>query len=168
MSAQDIVVTAQGARFLGRRFPCSIGRGGILPAALKREGDGATPSGTHAICAAFYRADRKARPLAWASPIGPGDLWSDDSTDAAYNQFTRAPYPFSHERLRMGVPLYDLFFVTDWNYPEATPKMGSAIFIHQWRKPRHPTAGCVAFRRDHLRWIAAHVTPRTRLIVKAR
>jgi L,D-peptidoglycan transpeptidase YkuD (ErfK/YbiS/YcfS/YnhG family) len=45
MSRIDIVVTRWGARFMGRRFPCAIGRGGITQ--TKREGDGATPAGTH-------------------------------------------------------------------------------------------------------------------------
>jgi L,D-peptidoglycan transpeptidase YkuD (ErfK/YbiS/YcfS/YnhG family) len=32
--------------------------------------------------------------------------------------------------------------------------MGSAIFIHQWRKPGYPTAGCIALSREHLWHIA--------------
>ena len=43
MKATDIVVTRMGARFMGRAFPCSIGRGGIVPARAKREGDGFSP-----------------------------------------------------------------------------------------------------------------------------
>ncbi len=43
--AGALVVGPWGARFLGRRFPCSVGRGGIVPAAVKREGDGASPAG---------------------------------------------------------------------------------------------------------------------------
>ena len=41
----DIVVTPTGARFLNRRFPCTVGRGGIVAPGAKREGDGATPAG---------------------------------------------------------------------------------------------------------------------------
>lgn len=77
----------------------------------------------------------------------------------------RAPYPFSHERLRRADPLYDLVLVTDWNRPCALPGAGSAIFIHHWRKPHHPTEGCIALRRDHLLWIAARIGYETRLIV---
>ena len=51
-------------------------------------------------------------------------------------------------------------------WPEAEPGRGSCIFIHQWRRPGYPTAGCVAFRRDHLRQIARRITPDTRLIVR--
>ncbi len=154
-----------GLRFLGRRFPCSIGRGGILPAAAKREGDGATPAGVHAIVGMLYRPDRMARPADWALPIGPGDLWSDDSRDTDYNQMVRAPYPFSHERLRRADPLYDLVLLTGWNWPEAVPGRGSAIFLHRWRRPGYPTAGCVALAPADLLWIAQRITYQTRLIV---
>jgi len=163
VTPSDLVLTRQGVRFLGRRFPCSIGRGGI--SAAKREGDGATPAGVHRIVGVLYRPDRMACPVPWAVPIGPGDLWSDDVRDAEYNHMVRAPYAPSHERLRRADPLYDLVLVTDWNWPDAEPGCGSAIFFHQWRRPGYPTEGCVAFRRDHLRWIAARLTPESRLIV---
>ncbi|MBK1634254.1 L,D-transpeptidase family protein [Rhodovulum adriaticum] len=163
MRHTDLVLTPTHLRFCGRRFPCSIGRGGVT--GTKREGDGATPRGTHRIVGMLYRPDRMARPAGWAMPIGPGDLWSDDPGDAAYNQMVRAPYPHSHERLRRADPLYDLVLLTDWNWPRAMPGRGSAIFVHQWRKPHHPTEGCIALHGDHLRWVAARIAPGTRLIV---
>ena len=165
MKPTDIVVTPQGARFMGRRFPCAIGRGGITKA--KREGDGATPAGTHRFQGMLYRRDRLARPAYWALPLGPSDLWSDDPQDPAYNLYTRRPHAFRHERLHRPDPLYDLILLTDWNWPDATPGHGSAIFVHVWRKPRHPTAGCVAFARKDLVWIAARIRHETRLIVQA-
>lgn len=164
MRPGDITVTRMGARFLGRRFPVALGRGGIT--LDKREGDGATPAGAHRIVGCLYRADRLARPCAWARPIGPRDLWSDDVADPDYNQMVRAPHNFSHERLARGDPLYDLVLVLDWNWPRAEPGRGSAIFVHRWRGPRHPTAGCVAFRRDHLLWITQRLALGTRLIVQ--
>lgn len=163
MTPQDLVLTPRGVRFFGRRFPCSIGKGGLSN--TKREGDGATPTGVHHILGMLYRPDRIARPVEWAIPIGPQDLWSDDTSDSHYNHMVTAPYDFSHERLRRADPLYDLVLITDWNWPNAVPHQGSAIFIHQWRRPGYPTEGCVAFRRDHLRWIAQRVTHGTRLII---
>ena len=163
MSPADLVLTPMGLRFLGRRFPCSIGRGGLT--ACKREGDGATPLGSHRIVGLLYRPDRMARPAAWARAIGPRDLWSDDGTDPDYNHMVRAPHRYSHEPLRRADPLYDLVLITGWNWPRAETGRGSAIFLHQWRKPRHPTEGCIALSRDHLRWIAQRITPGTRLIV---
>ncbi|MEO9782317.1 MAG: L,D-transpeptidase family protein [Sedimentitalea sp.] len=163
MSVNDMVLTPTGLRLCGRRFPCSIGKGGITT--RKREGDGATPVGVHRIVGLLYRADRMARPTGWACPIGPVDLWSDDQRDPEYNLHVRAPHEFSHEALRRADPLYDLVLLTDWNWPHAVPGHGSAIFLHQWRRSGYPTEGCLAFRRDHLRWIAQHAIPGTRLIV---
>lgn len=165
MTPSDIVVTAAGARFMGRRFACSVGRGGITSA--KREGDGATPAGVHRLVGMLYRADRMARPADWALPIGPFDLWSDAVDDIDYNRFVRAPYPHSHERLHRADPLYDLILLTDWNWPEAQPGRGSAIFVHIWRRPGCPTAGCVGFARRDLAWIAPRIRHETRLIIRA-
>lgn len=167
MTRDDIVVSRMGAWFKGRRFPCSIGRGGVVPPGAKREGDGATPAGELRIVGMLYRPDRISPPTGWAQVIGPGDLWSDDGTDPDYNHLVRAPHRFSHEHLRRADPMYDLVLITDWNWPDAVPGRGSAIFVHQWRRPGAPTAGCVAFARRDLRWIAGRVMPGTRLIIRA-
>ncbi len=163
MTPHDLVLTPRGVRFRGRRLPCAIGRGGVTP--HKREGDGATPAGTHRITGIFYRPDRMARPSDWAAPVGPRDLWSDDPRDSAYNRHVRAPHAGSFEALRRPDPLYDVVLITDWNRPDATPGKGSAIFVHVWRAPRRPTAGCVAFSRRDLLWIVRHIRPGARLIV---
>nr|WP_168219714.1 L,D-transpeptidase family protein [Pseudotabrizicola formosa] len=166
MTPADLVITRWGARFMGRRFPCVVGRGGIVPARAKREGDGATPAGTHRIVGMLYHPARLAPPADWALPTAPADRWSDDSEDRDYNLMVRLPHPHSHERLQRPDPLYDLILITDWNWPQAEPGRGSAIFVHTWRKPRYPTAGCVAFARADLLWIAARIQHRTRLIIR--
>jgi len=161
---EDLVLSGGRVRFRGQHYPCTIGRGGHT--ARKREGDGATPRGEHRIVGLLYRPDRMARPTDWAVPIRPRDLWSDDPEDPEYNMMVTGPHPFSHEVLRRADPLYDLVLITDWNWPYAVRGRGSCIFIHQWRRPGYPTAGCVAFRRDHLRRIAQRITYGTRLIVR--
>lgn len=165
-SQTDIVVSKWDARFMGRKFPCAIGKGGIT--SQKREGDGATPRGTHYMPCTLYRADRVPHII---SPISdkmilPRDLWCDAPDHPDYNLAVQTPFSPSHERLQRGDRLYDLVIITNWNWPDAKPQKGSAIFVHRWRKPRHPTEGCVAFRSDHLRWIAQRLTPRTRLIIR--
>jgi len=159
----DLVLTKRGVRFMGQYFPCTIGKGGILTD--KREGDGATPRGHHKITGLLYRADRLPAPAPWAQPIGKDDLWSDASGDAHYNQLVRAPYAHSHERLRRADPLYDMILLTDWNWPVAQSGKGSAIFLHSWRRRCYPTEGCIAFRRDHMAFIARHAAPGTSVIV---
>ncbi|WP_297771948.1 L,D-transpeptidase family protein [uncultured Roseovarius sp.] len=164
MTPDDLVLTPVGLRFRGQRYPCTVGRGGLSD--RKREGDGATPVGAHRIVGLLYRPDRMARPADWAVPIRPGDLWSDDPCDEDYNLMVRAPYPHSHEMLRRPDPLYDLILITDWNWPHAVRERGSCIFIHRWRRPGFPTAGCVGLRPDHLRSIARRITFGARLIVR--
>jgi len=166
VTARDLAVTPTGLWFLGRRFPCVVGKGGIT--ARKREGDGATPVGSHRLIGMLYRPDRLARPADWALPIGPLDLWSDDPKDPDYNTMVRAPHGFGHERLRRSDPLYDLVILTDWNWPYAVPDRGSAIFVHRWRRPGYPTEGCVALNDAHLRWIAPRIRHGCRLIVSER
>ena len=164
MKRTDLVVTPGGLRFLGRRFPCTVGRGGVTGA--KREGDGATPRGVHRLVGLLYRPDRMRRPTDWAVPIRPGDLWSDDPGHEDYNTMVRAPYPHSHEVLRRADPLYDLVLLTDWNWPYAVKGRGSAIFIHRWRKPGHPTEGCIGLRPRDLDWIVPRIRYETRLVVR--
>lgn len=163
MKPNDLVVTPTGLRFLGRRFACTIGRGGITD--CKKEGDGATPRGVHGLVGMLYRADRLRRPADWALPIGPFDLWSDDIKDPDYNMMVRAPHAFGHEKLRRADPMYDLVILTNWNWPYAVKGRGSAIFIHQWRGPGRATAGCVALRRADLLWIAPRINYSSRLVI---
>lgn len=170
MRFDDLVLTPGGVRFMGQLIPCSIGRGGIT--ADKREGDGATPVGAHRIVGGAYRSDRMRHPWGGAEgpftmrPIGLSDIWSDDVNDPAYNHgVTAHGYPYSHEVMRRADPMYDLVLMTDWNWPDAVPGRGSAIFLHVWRKPRFPTAGCVAFAKTDLLWITRRITPNARLIV---
>ena len=163
MTPDDLVLTPRGVRFQGQLYPCTIGKTGITR--NKREGDKATPAGIHRIVGMLYRPDRIPAPVPWAMPIGTRDLWSDDGTQGDYNSLVQAPYPHSHEVLRRADPLYDLVILTDWNWPDAVAGRGSAIFIHQQRRPGYPTEGCVAFSRAHLHQIAVRLTRHSRLIV---
>ena len=163
MKTTDLIVTPTHMRFMGRRFPCSVGKGGLTD--HKKEGDGATPRGVHRLVGMLYRPDRMGQPADWALPIHNGDLWSDDPAHEEYNMMVRAPYPHSHEKLRRADPLYNLVILTDWNWPYAVKGRGSAIFIHRWRKPGHPTEGCIGLRPNDLSWIAPRIQHSSRLIV---
>jgi L,D-peptidoglycan transpeptidase YkuD (ErfK/YbiS/YcfS/YnhG family) len=157
----DLVVGRWGACFRGRRFPCAIGSGGIGD--KRAEGDGITPAGRHRIEAVLVRPGR-AR-LA-GRPIGPRDGWSDDPADPAYNRPVRLPRAARAEALFRPDPLYDIVAVLDWNRAPVVPGRGSAIFLHVWRRPRHPTEGCIAFARRDLVWILARWTPASRVVVR--
>lgn len=158
------MLSPRGLRVGGRWLPCVRGRGGVT--GVKREGDGCTPKGVHAIVGMLYRPDRMRRPVDWAVPIRPGNLWSDDPRHEDYNLMVRAPYPHSHERLRRADPLYDLVILTGWNWPRAERGRGSAIFVHRWRGPGRPTEGCVGLRPRDLAWVARRISVRSRLVVR--
>jgi L,D-peptidoglycan transpeptidase YkuD (ErfK/YbiS/YcfS/YnhG family) len=166
----DLVVGAWGARFLGRRFACSIGRGGVVPEMAKREGDGTSPAGVWRLTGLYWRADRSRRPLTVlaAVPLGPQQGWAEDPEDPDYNLPIKHPHPFPADRMTRGDPLYDICAITDHNVAPAVPGAGSAIFVHLWRRPRWPTAGCIAFRRADLEWILARWQPRSRLVIRER
>ena len=165
---EDLVVGPWGARFLGRRIPCAHGRGGIQ--AIKQEGDLASPAGAWRLLWLYWRADRMARPGTElpATPLGPQQGWSEAPEDPDYNRPIRHPHGFPADRMRRGDALYDICAVTDQNMNPTVPGGGSAIFVHLWRKPRHPTAGCIAFRRRDLEWILARWTPRSRVVIRPR
>lgn len=158
----DLFVGRWGARFRGRRLACAVGRGGI--GRKRTEGDGVTPAGCHRIEKILLRPDRT---RLCGRPIGPRDGWSDDPADPDYNRLIQMPHRFGHERLRRPDRMYDLIAVLDWNRAPVVPGRGSAIFLHIWRAPRRPTAGCIAFSRVDLAWILAHWTPSSRVVVRA-
>ena len=162
MTPHDIVLKPRGVRFMGRHFPVSIGKAGRVQE--KSEGDGGTPIGQLRVAQIFYRPDRVPCPAPWAIPIGPRDLWCDAPAHENYNHLVKAPFAHSHEQMRRADPLYDIVITTDWNWPDATPGAGSAIFLHQWRRPGYPSEGCLAFKRSDISWIARQVHPGTRII----
>lgn len=138
--------------------PCVIGKGGLVPAAGKREGDGATPAGDWPIRAALLRPGRIGREHAPALPwrwIRGNDGWCDDPADPAYNRPVALPRPTGHERLARDDQAYDVIVVLGHNDAPPVPGMGSAIFFHQWvigadGAPR-ATEGCVAVAPESMR-----------------
>ena len=123
---------------------CALGRTGIT--AKKREGDGATPLASMAVCGGYIRrrstfAARSALDLA---PIGRRDGWCDAPADRNYNRPVRLPYAASHEEMWREDGLYDICLVLDWNVTERRRGRGSAIFLHVAQAGYPPTEGCVA------------------------
>ena len=127
---------------------CMIGRGGTCAAADKREGDGCTPLGLWPIRGVLLRlgkVDAVAIRLPWRW-IRPGDGWSDDPVDPAYNRPVRLPRGSSAESLIRADDAYDIIVVLGHNDKPPVPGQGSAIFFHL--SEGRPTAGCVAIERD--------------------
>lgn len=129
-------------------MPCRLGRNGICPGAQKREGDGATPAGLHALRQVYFRPDRLAQPRLPLPVIALDPLagWCDDPQHVLYNRPVRRPFAASHEALWRTARVYDLIVVLDYNLEPAVPGRGSAIFLHQTTDDLSPgaTEGCVA------------------------
>lgn len=136
----------------GRLVRCAVGRGGVAQAALKREGDGATPLGVWPLGRVLYRADRIGAPRTAlpARALSPNDGWCDDPADPSYNRPVTLPHPASAEALWRDDGLYDLVVVLSHNHDPPAPGMGSAIFLHVARPDYAPTEGCVALARSDL------------------
>jgi L,D-peptidoglycan transpeptidase YkuD (ErfK/YbiS/YcfS/YnhG family) len=121
----------------------ALGRGGV--AALKREGDGATPLGRFPVRAVLYRADRMKRPrtLLPLRAIRSNDAWCEDPADRSYNRLVEASSRPGIDRLSRDDRLYDVILVLGFNDRPRVRGRGSAIFVHLARQNYAPTAGCI-------------------------
>lgn len=148
--------------------PCALGRGGVV--AKKREGDGATPSGSFPLRRLWYRADRFTEAVKCSlpmRPIGREDGWCDDPAAAEYNRPVILPHPARHERMWRDDALYDLVVELGYNDAPVVPGAGSAIFLHVARPDYGPTEGCVAVARVDLLRLLAGIGAETRLRIAA-
>ena len=131
----------------GRTVRAAFGRSGVIAAADKREGDGATPLGAWPLRRVWWRADRLSSAPATALPlraIAPEDGWCDAPDDPAYNRPVRLPYRASAEVMQRQDGLYDVVVELGHNDDPPVPGLGSAIFLHVARPDFGPTQGCVA------------------------
>ena len=145
----------------GREDRCRLGKGGVVSADAKREGDGATPLGCWPVRFCLWRADRLARPdtRLTCHAVTPNDLWCDAPDHPAYNRWCRAPLDASHERLWRDDMAYDLLVVLGHNDGLPVPGMGSAIFLHLDRPDHRSTLGCVAVEPDTMIGLLRRVAP---------
>ncbi len=158
----ELIVTPDGmARWNGHEMRCALGRGGIVAAAAKREGDGATPAGLLAMQRVLYRPDRGPVPVfrLASCPVAPGDGWCDDPADSDYNRPVTLPHRARCETLWRHDALYDLVCVLGWNDAPIVPGAGSAIFLHVARPDYAPTEGCVALDRSDLERVLSEAAP---------
>lgn len=147
--------------FQDQDLPCALGRGGLIAAEAKREGDGATPLGVWPFRRVYWRSDRLDKPQTDLpiDAIHPDDGWCDEPGDAGYNRLVRRPYPASCETMTREDELYDVVVVLGHNDNPPTPSAGSAIFLH-CAKPGFPTTeGCVALQRSDLLRVLRAVKP---------
>jgi len=171
--------SAAGWRQVGASIPVAVGRKGLAwgrglhPDSLmqpphntlpcKHEGDGKSPQGIFALASLFGEAPQGALPFA---PLLPyrcttgGLLCVDDTASGGYNAITDSPairrQAASFEEMRRRDSLYLLGAVVAYNTGESTlAGDGSCIFLHVWRGPAKPTAGCTAMAYSDMLRVAA-------------
>jgi L,D-peptidoglycan transpeptidase YkuD (ErfK/YbiS/YcfS/YnhG family) len=146
----------------------AFGKGGALPGAAKREGDGATPLGSWSLDGLLLRPDRVAAPatqLPWRW-LRPDDGWCDAADDPAYNRPVSHPYSASAERLWRDDQAYDVIIVLGHNQRPVAPGAGSAIFWHVAQPDWRPTEGCIAMEREALIALLPRLTPAMHLEIR--
>lgn len=157
-----------GLAWPGGGAPCVFGRSGLVPAADKREGDGATPIGQWPLRQVYYRPDRLAAPATQlpVTAMTPDMGWCDDPASPAYNRLVTLPFAASHEELWREDHAYDLVVVLGHNDGPPKPGMGSAIFLHLMQPDARPTEGCVACALEGLLALLAQAAPGDELVVE--
>jgi L,D-peptidoglycan transpeptidase YkuD (ErfK/YbiS/YcfS/YnhG family) len=155
--ANIFIISNSSALFMGQEIPIAIGKNGFCFSHHKHEGDGKTPLIDLRPTAFFYRPDRVRRIKTFlpTTALKQSDGWCDAPLDREYNQFVARPFRASSENLYRNDHCYDYILATDYNYPNATPHKGSAIFIHIMHDDNRPTAGCIAFRKNDFQRIIA-------------
>lgn len=168
MPSSVFEATAGGnLRWPGGAARCVLGRSGAVDAAIKREGDGATPLGAWPIRGVYYRPDRLSAPATRlpAIAITPGMGWCDDPAAGDYNRRIALPFAPSHEKLWREDSLYDLIVELGYNDAPVIPGRGSAIFLHVASPAFSPTEGCVATGLSSLLALIAVAAPGDRLAI---
>ena len=161
-------------RQVGGAVPVSLGRNGLAAAnrissglPLKVEGDGKTPIGTFSLESIFGRESSFPTGLPYLA-IARETEAIDDPASRYYNRLVdrrnirKADWKSSEQMFRKD-SLYDLGVVVGYNSAPVLPGRGSCIFLHIWRSPGAPTAGCVAMARPDLerivRWLKSAARP---------
>jgi L,D-peptidoglycan transpeptidase YkuD (ErfK/YbiS/YcfS/YnhG family) len=155
-------------RRVGGPWTARLGRSGL--STHKREGDGATPTGTYRLGATMYGIAPNPGVRFRYHRLVCGDWWDEDPASHTYNTFQhvacgRAP-PFGggSEALWRISPQYRYFAVIDYNASPTVPGRGSAIFLHV---AVGATAGCASLPERRLvqvlRWLKPSARPLIRL-----
>jgi L,D-peptidoglycan transpeptidase YkuD (ErfK/YbiS/YcfS/YnhG family) len=144
-----------------------LGRSGL--SAAKREGDGATPTGTYRLGSTIYGiAEDPGTPGPYRR-LTCGDWWDEDPSSPTYNRFrhvacgTRPSFGGSSEALWRISPQYRYFAVVEYNVRPTVPGRGSAIFVHV---AAGPTAGCVSLPEPQLVALLRWLRPTKRALIR--
>jgi L,D-peptidoglycan transpeptidase YkuD (ErfK/YbiS/YcfS/YnhG family) len=141
-----------------------LGRSGL--SARKREGDGATPTGTFLLGPTVYGIAPNPGVRGPYHRLVCGDWWDEDPRSPTYNTFrhvacgARPPFGGGSEALWKVAPQYRYFAVIEYNAQPVVRGRGSAIFLHV---AAGSTAGCISLPEPRLvrllRWLRPWARP---------
>jgi L,D-peptidoglycan transpeptidase YkuD (ErfK/YbiS/YcfS/YnhG family) len=152
---------------VGDDVPVSLGRNGLAwgrglhgerlsAAPVKAEGDGRAPAGVFSLPRAFIGPSESFRSSLKfpVHQVTPQTVCVDTVASKYYNQMfeenTVTKDWNSEERMLRPDGLYRYGLFVDHNAPNTQPGAGSCIFMHLWRGPSSPTAGCTAMAEPGL------------------
>lgn len=159
-SIEGVMLCMQDGRVV-RQIPVTVGKNSVIAAQKKREGDGCTPCGTYPIRRGMWReADLDTE--FDMQLITPRMIWIDDAEMSQYNTLVEddgTSLSGHGERLIDYEVCYRYLLVVEYNTSPVRPGLGSAIFIHAWKKPGTATHGCVAMSMEQMQWLVEWVRP---------
>lgn len=154
----------------GRVLKAVAGKGGVINADSKREGDGATPIGQFYCRELWFRPDRVNLPenllFDQVHPIIEQDGWCDEPSHMDYNKPVKLPFAASHEQLWREDSAYDVMIPLGYNDAPAVAGKGSAIFFHLMHDDARPTEGCIAIARADMLALLPQLSPKTLMVIE--
>lgn len=155
-------------------WPAETGSGHLLAAAVRREGDHATPIGVFGIGDTIYGNQPKPAGLGYAfHRLACGDWWDEDPYSSRYNQFVHVACGVSPAFASWSEPLwtetlaYPYLAVIQFNLNpirSGATALGSGIFLHSW--VGGATNGCVAIHEAELVRVLRWLKPSDRPVVE--
>jgi L,D-peptidoglycan transpeptidase YkuD (ErfK/YbiS/YcfS/YnhG family) len=169
-------------RVVGTRVAVSLGRHGMAwgrglqqppdHGPIKKEGDGKSPAGAFALERAFGVAaglPDAAHGFPYLATL-PSTYCVEDTRSEFYNLVidSREATSKAWERwspLRRPDGLFDWGVIVRQNEPDVHRGAGSCVFLHIWRGPGVPTAGCTAMARQSIEAIVSWLVPDARPVL---
>jgi L,D-peptidoglycan transpeptidase YkuD (ErfK/YbiS/YcfS/YnhG family) len=169
--AYDRTNASRAWRQVSGPWPAETGSGHLVAAAVRREGDHATPIGVFGFGATIYGNQPKPAGLHYAyHRLACGDWWDEDPYSPRYNQFVHVACGLTPAFASWSEPLwtetvaYPYFAVIRFNVnpvQRGSDAPGSGIFLHSW--VGGATEGCVAVHESQLvqilRWLKPSAHP---------
>jgi L,D-peptidoglycan transpeptidase YkuD (ErfK/YbiS/YcfS/YnhG family) len=155
-------------------WPAETGSGHLVAPAVRREGDGATPTGVFGIGATVYGNQARPTGLHYAyHRLMCGDWWDEDPYSPRYNQFVHVACGVTPAFASWSEPLwtetvaYPYFAVIRFNMNPVHGGVnapGSGIFLHSW--VGGATSGCVAVHESRLLQILRWLNPSAHPVIE--